>query len=1010
MYEDKTFDRRALAALVASKVYYHLGELQESLQFALGAGDLFDMSKQSEYVDTIIGACVDEYIRLRRLSEDKPATDGASLKPATIDPRLINMVEKLFESALESLQFTHVIGIALESRRLDIVQRALDRSGPAPWLCRHVGRVAETLSLPPAFRTSLLQLLLRVYEGLATSPENSLTDVLAILELHESLQQVKEAAQFLIELSEKAEMAAYQLALHLADNGSQAFRTAVWSALGDETTSSANGEPTLEQQRRRYRLRQLLLGDLLTLLTLDFLARRNRADLQLLINILAEQDGRSAMLHSAFVTCHAFMAAGTTAHEFVSNELKKFSGIKNWALFHAAASMGVLYQGHLLAGMDLLQPFLQADSSFSKGGYHYALGLVYANHGATSSSSSSVASNATLMPAPIVQKSLTVRQSVQQKLLAALSSENESECVHHGASLGLGLAMLATADVNCYEQLRAILYGDKAVAGEGAALGVGLLYAGTNAKEPMRELLAYGQDTVHLKITRSCLMAVAMMLLGIEQEALPTIHELLSSSDAAFRYGAMFAIGMAFAGTGSDVALQMLLHAAVTDSDDNVRRSAAAMLGLVLCRQPERMHIVAPLLSASYHPHVRGGACLAVGIAAAGQGASSPQLLQLLLEATEDGVDHVRQAACMGLGLLCQQVTAPQNEGTKPASPTPAGKASSSSSPSSSSASSGNGGVAAARERLITMATAKREEPLAKWGALIGLGMADAGGRNQTVQWHSPTGRLRHPAVIGMSMVVHSWCWHPFIHFFALALRPACCVALRSSSWEMPAVNLTVLSPPSLFAYPPPTKGVEKSKVTKAPAALLSTAVRQRKRERRRVTAGQSGSGGNGGNGGVGNGSESVDASGKKDGGPSVSAVGAAGGSKGASGVATSATEEPTTHQVENPTRVLGEQVNLMQWPSDVQAVVPQMPIRGVVMVDGAALDALSVVKPIFPEVGEMLAAMKSGGTEIKREEVQPEAVDDAAATTVHAANTSSPAMAAAPTDVAFVDSDEDVL
>jgi len=43
-----------LAALVASKVYYHLGEYDDSLNFALGAGNRFDVSSRTEYVETIL--------------------------------------------------------------------------------------------------------------------------------------------------------------------------------------------------------------------------------------------------------------------------------------------------------------------------------------------------------------------------------------------------------------------------------------------------------------------------------------------------------------------------------------------------------------------------------------------------------------------------------------------------------------------------------------------------------------------------------------------------------------------------------------------------------------------------------------------------------------------------------------------------------------------------------------------------------------------------------------------
>jgi 26S proteasome regulatory subunit N2 len=57
LYEDETFPQRNLAALVASKVFFHLGSFEDSLTYALGAGSLFDVNSRTEYVDTIIGKC-----------------------------------------------------------------------------------------------------------------------------------------------------------------------------------------------------------------------------------------------------------------------------------------------------------------------------------------------------------------------------------------------------------------------------------------------------------------------------------------------------------------------------------------------------------------------------------------------------------------------------------------------------------------------------------------------------------------------------------------------------------------------------------------------------------------------------------------------------------------------------------------------------------------------------------------------------------------------------------------
>lgn len=55
LYEDETFPERELAALLASKVYYHLQEYNESMVFALGAGKLLNLDNGGEFEETIIG-------------------------------------------------------------------------------------------------------------------------------------------------------------------------------------------------------------------------------------------------------------------------------------------------------------------------------------------------------------------------------------------------------------------------------------------------------------------------------------------------------------------------------------------------------------------------------------------------------------------------------------------------------------------------------------------------------------------------------------------------------------------------------------------------------------------------------------------------------------------------------------------------------------------------------------------------------------------------------------------
>jgi 26S proteasome regulatory subunit N2 len=62
LVQDDKFDNRELAALIASKVHYHLEQFDESLSYALGAGALFTdqitSGKPSQYVHTILSKVI----------------------------------------------------------------------------------------------------------------------------------------------------------------------------------------------------------------------------------------------------------------------------------------------------------------------------------------------------------------------------------------------------------------------------------------------------------------------------------------------------------------------------------------------------------------------------------------------------------------------------------------------------------------------------------------------------------------------------------------------------------------------------------------------------------------------------------------------------------------------------------------------------------------------------------------------------------------------------------------
>ena len=113
MYEEESFSNRELAALVASKVYYHLGEYEEALTFALGAGKLFDTTLKTEYVDTIIckillpfhalAKCIDKYISCKVQQFENPTAPVVS-----IDARLENVVQRMFDRCFADNEYQQV--------------------------------------------------------------------------------------------------------------------------------------------------------------------------------------------------------------------------------------------------------------------------------------------------------------------------------------------------------------------------------------------------------------------------------------------------------------------------------------------------------------------------------------------------------------------------------------------------------------------------------------------------------------------------------------------------------------------------------------------------------------------------------------------------------------------------------------------------------------------------------------------------------------------------------------
>lgn len=807
LYEDEEFSQRALAALVVSKVFYFLGELNDSLAYALGAGPLFDVSEDSDYVRTLLDKAIDEYASLRNKAAESKE------EAANIDHRLEAIVERMLEKCILDGRYQQAMGMAIECRRLDKLEEAVMRSDNAPGSLSYCIKVSHSYVNRREYRQEVLRLLVRVYQKLPSPDFLSICQCLMFLDQPEGVASILEK---LLRGEEKDDaLLSFQIAFDLVENEHQAFLLNVRDRLSKpksqlpeqpisrepESTSTENTTASEDVQmtdgthgsgaavgemdpiearyaERLTKMRGILSGETSIQLTLQFLYSHNKSDLLILKTIKQSVEMRNSVCHSATIYANAIMHAGTTVDTFLRENLDWLSRATNWAKFSATAGLGVIHRGHLQQGRSLMAPYLPqggaggGGSPYSEGGALYALGLIHANHG----------------------------EGIKQFLRDSLRSTNV-EVIQHGACLGLGLAALGTADEDIFEDIKNVLYNtDSAVAGEAAGISMGLLMVGT-ASEKAAEMLAYAHETQHEKIIRGLALGIALTVYGREEEADTLIEQMTRDQDPILRYGGMYALALAYRGTSNNKAIRQLLHFAVSDVSDDVRRTAVLALGFVLYSEPEQTPRIVSLLSESYNPHVRYGAALAVGISCAGTGLS--EAISLLEPLTSDVVDFVRQGALIAMAMVMVQTTEAMDSR-----------------------------VGTFRRQLEKIILDKHEDTMSKMGAILASGILDAGGRNVTIRLLSKSKHDKVTAVVGLAVFSQFWYWYPLIYFVSLAFSPTAFVGLNYDL-KVPKFEFLSHAKPSLFEYPKPTTAPTTTSAVKLPTAVLSTSAKAKARAKK---------------------------------------------------------------------------------------------------------------------------------------------------------------------------------
>uniref|UniRef100_A0A7S1TLY8 26S proteasome regulatory subunit RPN2 C-terminal domain-containing protein n=1 Tax=Erythrolobus australicus TaxID=1077150 RepID=A0A7S1TLY8_9RHOD len=897
--EDKSFSSSALAAIVAAKVLFHLGELDEALEYALSAGNLFDVTANNQFALTLRAKCIDEYIRVQIKRFEVSASTGASSSrdadALAIPAGLEQVVDRVLDDCVVRGEVREAIGIAIEARRLDRVEYSLSHgctsSSERIGALKYCFDCVQGIIAHRAYRHDVLKLIAALHRK---EPE---PDEVAIARCYAFIENASGVAECLFRLLEacgeskksRSELFAYQIACDVYDNDAPHFAQKVAALLPaisreDDVSVDSFSEPDM----RLVKLRAILSGIVYSAYALEFLYSENHSDMFIMQSMKSTLDNRSSLNHSALIFANSIAHAGTTVDTFLRENLDWLARASSWSKFSATACLGVIHSRHATSAMKILSPYLSStpgvsSSAYAEGGAFYALGLI----SATSGSADQAGEHGRALLYGSGNSYTKDPFSATKYLLVGLREASSNEIIQHGGCLGLGLAAMGTWDGSSeeneiYEELKGVLFSDSAVSGEAAGVGMGLVALGSGSEKALDEMIAYARDTEHEKIKRGLAMGIAMVCYGRENEADAVIEKLASESEAILRYSAMFCTALAYAATADNKAVRLLLHSAVSDVDNDVRRAAVIALGFVLMRHPRQVPRTIALLAESCHAHVRYGATLALGIACAGTGL--PAAIEILEKLASDTSDFVRQGALIGLALVLMQHSEARSSKS-----------------------------AEARKLFQKMYSDRHEEAMTKFGAVLANGFIDAGGRNATVSLLSRSGHRRASAIVGMAMFVQFWFWFPFVHFIALALKPAAIIGL-DSELKMPMTEVKVNCRPSLYAYPRNGPLHKSKKEDRAASVVLSITAKAKAREARKAQGAKS-------TGASDAAMDTTSDGGLKNGAGHDAKAGSAGDIEGkvaAMGVSESKPpKEDTSYTVSLPARMLPDQEKYVVWPAN---------------------------------------------------------------------------------------------
>ncbi|KAK6739443.1 hypothetical protein RB195_008122 [Necator americanus] len=527
--EDKSFPARQKAVLLASKVAFCLEDYENALNFALAADTHFKLTPRP-----------------------KSKTVGG---------------EKDDENEL-----LYVIGLALDTRRIDMVEKAIIKCTESHVLLLETIHKITNAKVDVQLRAQLLDVLVRLFTS------NKHADFVAICQCLVKLNRPEDIGKLLDRLMIRAE--------HVCKS------TPVKVFYG--TTEPKEG-PSAK------------------------------------VEVEMKDCVRTAMAHNATLMANGLMHLGTRCDDFLRDNLDWISKATNWNKFNAVATLGLIHKDHESAAMKLLEPYLpksEADQfGFKEGGSLFALGLIHANHDTddcikylreqlAAAQTSAVCQGACLGLGLAAMR--TQNQDVYLQLRDALYLDDAVS--GEAAGLAMGLVMVGSLNSAAFQDMvqyicdtqhdkiqrglrtgiSLLAYGRQDEAESYIAqlvdlksnamlrsTGVAMLsmaYVGSGRANIVSRLLEKVATDPNNDVKRFSVMGIGFLLSNNPSICKDYVGMIVEHFNSHVRYGAAMALGIACAGTGYKEAVS-LLEPLLSAKENYVRQGAVIALSFIYVQQ-----------------------------------------------------------------------------------------------------------------------------------------------------------------------------------------------------------------------------------------------------------------------------------------------------------------------------------------------------------------------------------------------------------------------------------------